>query len=1185
MSIYVGDKKFDLHYTTTGNKVNRSVFKGENKIWPLYEFSFYDGSMQKNIENVPASGQNKSIEIRTCEDSWWHKLKFDEIYVFDKELSSSWLRYDAINLNCQENPIKTHWLSVTKGDNYSINTENSDDRQTISFSDNYNNISNLNNSGGTCNENLHDINMNYKIDKNDWFVSRSGYMYGKQYDEWDHISGTTKNYYHFYDLSPSDNTPIIYIYQVANSWYNSDENKEFEQKIEFTCTPIETSVVGGEVQLTWKIYSLSSSGTTIYYGSNIASNNSTEETFGEVYAKGYMWITASNPNITLNTDSVKKSISSDGVVTWTMTAKWGSNEALGKNASHTIAFNGFPESIPFNIDSTYNISATCTQISKDRENIFTLNISSKNNWRPGSATCKCSQKGETRQIQCYVNDTNSFNDKKTSITINVNKVEPGKKAYYLSVDKSSITTQNNNFTVKSYYIQDSNSGVTITVYAQCEDGDIVTSRSITQEPNLGGTGGLGFTVACNDGQETITPNNVKTDELNADFTKTITAEAHSILGDTINNVITVTQNESGKIITLVHIADPAVEHKYEYRILLFDNKSNVQDITNKNGISNITLSSNINETTIYARLEEKCTSVTDTGVCEIDNNDTMNIYKSYDYIPIKSTVVSHSGVKLSDFTDFTFSGDENWSISNKSWGDKYITITLSGSVNDSSSSIKYCSMNMLSDTTSTILPNVCDKDTDAFWFKFSLNEITSTGGYTRTGTFLANYNDVAKAICNLSQTSSVTSSSTSTSITGKSKDISLSFDPSDAFGKKDDISESNGEYTVYVKTLTDFYANSDPGFVEGLDNGYEINVAEGITQDVTVDNYTESVKFKVVVKGYKYYTQYEDENKNKTNSRSVTVTASYEYNNKETSITTSTKTQNVCNKVDNTQKYEVSNPSITWTASEQNTSLYTDYNPKSGVETTVSINSKISGSTSEDKTIKFTATINDTDVSKDFTITWPKTAIISTSWTYTINIDISLTNKCQSSNFYITIDDTKIDDTEVTVNSGSSNTISYTSEEITATEVKPTIKLYKNGTEIEDYGENKFTITANTLYKSYSENCEDTTQYSIKVIGGPDFTTCPGTTVEIQFKITDGTNYYNFNGNGTPVINNDKFAINEYISYKDTINTIKVTTSDTDGDTGKLTISVNVNGSDDTVTKDINITNSITYTCGGIEEV
>ena len=448
----------------------------------------------------------------------------------------------------------------------------------------------------------------------------------------------------------------------------------------------------------------------------------------------------------------------------------------------------------------------------------------------------------------------------------------------MSVDKSSITTQNNNFTVKSYYIQDSNSGVTITVYAQCEDGDIVTSRSITQEPNLGGTGGLGFTVDCNDGEEIITPNNVKTEELNTDFTKTITAEAHSILGDTINNVITVTQNESGKIITLVHIADPAVEHKYEYRILLFDNESNVQDITNKNGISNITLSSSTTQTTIYARLEEKCTSVTDTGVCEI--GDPMNIYKSYNYIPIKSTVVSHSGVKLSDFTDFTFNG-EKWSKGDPVYNDSYITIILSGSANnDSSPSIKYCSMNMLSDTTSTILPNVCDKDTDAFWFKFSLNETTNTGGYTRTGTFSANYNNVAKAICNLSQTSSITSSSTSAPITGKSDDIDISFDPSDTldFGKSR-IEESNGEYTVYIKTLTDFYANSNPEFVEGLSNEYEISAAQGVTEAVTVNSSTDFVTFKVVVKGQKYFTPSEDEQKNKTNSRSVTVTASYKYNN------------------------------------------------------------------------------------------------------------------------------------------------------------------------------------------------------------------------------------------------------------------------------------------------------------------
>ena len=105
---------------------------------------------------------------------------------------------------------------------------------------------------------------------------------------------------------------------------------------------------------------------------------------------------------------------------------------------------------------------------------------------------------------------------------------------------------------------------------------------------------------------------------------------------------------------------------------------------------------------------------------------------------------------------------------------------------------------------------------------------------------------------------------------------------------------NNGEYTVYIKTLTDFYANSDPGFVEGLDNGYEINAVSN--EDVTITNTTEFVKFKVVVKGYKYYTKYEN-NGSKIASRNVTVTASYKYNDeKKTSITTSTKTQNVCNK-------------------------------------------------------------------------------------------------------------------------------------------------------------------------------------------------------------------------------------------------------------------------------------------------
>ena len=173
----------------------------------------------------------------------------------------------------------------------------------------------------------------------------------------------------------------------------------------------------------------------------------------------------------------------------------------------------------------------------------------------------------------------------------------------------------------------------------------------------------------------------------------------------------------------------------------------------------------------------------------------------------------------------------------------------------------------------------------------------------------------------------------------------------------------------------------------------------------------------------------------------------------------------------------------------------------------------------------------------------------------------------------MSINGTKIDTTEVIVSSGSNNKIEYISEEITATEVKSTIKLYKNGTEIENYGENTFTITANTLSKSYSENCEtEVIIFNINIISNTSYTVYPGTTVEITFTITDSdANYYNFNDYGDYSIDNTNFNINDYISFNNNINTIKVTTSGINGDTATLTLSIN--DDDNKVTKNITITN------------
>ena len=205
---------------------------------------------------------------------------------------------------------------------------------------------------------------------------------------------------------------------------------------------------------------------------------------------------------------------------------------------------------------------------------------------------------------------------------------------------------------------------------------------------------------------------------------------------------------------------------------------------------------------------------------------------------------------------------------------------------------------------------------------------------------------------------------------------------------------------------------------------------------------------------------------------------------------------------------------------------------------------------------------------------------------YNINISISLSNSCDSSTFYLSINDTKIDNTEITVLPGSNNSINYTSEEITATDVKVTVKLYKNTDElVEDYGEHTFTINANTLYKYYSENCEsEEIIYNINITSNTSYTVCPSTTIEITFTITDAdNNYYSFSDVGLYEIDNEEFKINENISYKDNINTIKVTTSDINGDTAKLILSVN--DGDNKVTNNITITNKITYACGGIEEV
>ena len=339
---------------------------------------------------------------------------------------------------------------------------------------------------------------------------------------------------------------------------------------------------------------------------------------------------------------------------------------------------------------------------------------------------------------------------------------------------------------------------------------------------------------------------------------------------------------------------------------------------------------------MYARLEEKCKVVTSSGTAADGDPNTPNT--SYDYIVIKSSAVSRSGVTLNDFTSLSFSGGNDvngtscWSESGSiSVSSSYISLKITGTTNsDKGDGSKYCEMKMVSDNTSTI--TACSKNSDAFSFTFSLNETTNTGGYERTGKFTASFNN-AYASCNWSQTSSIESSITTSPITGKSGSISVSLSNSN-FGENG-ITESNGQYTVNVKTLTDFNGNYNAQFVEGMSGDYDMKIASGITQNYTVTSSTTSVKFGVTVTGTKYFTQYKD-GSNISSSRTVTATASYSYNGETKTVTTSQKTQNVC-LVKDTNVGEITSPGVTWTDSEKAVILYSDYTPKTGASTTVSM--------------------------------------------------------------------------------------------------------------------------------------------------------------------------------------------------------------------------------------------------------
>lgn len=1103
MSIYIGDKEYDLHYSTTGDKVNRSTFLGKEKVWPLYEFSFYDGSMQKTEEGIAASGKTNSQQIRTCEDSWWHKLQFDEVYVFDQKTDITWLRYNATKLQCQNN--KYHWLSV-KSAGSSVSPTNSDNYQTISFSDNYSSFN-----GGTCSESSNDTTMSYEIDKNEWFKPRSGRMYGMQYDEWYHLSGKTiEGFSH--KISPSDNNPTIFVTQVANSWGNNN------QQIEFTCS---SETTDNNVTLTWKIYSNSTSGTTIYYGSNIASNNKTVDG-DETYEEGKMWITTSNTNITLNND-VKKEIKSNGVVIWTMTATWSDNSANSSNCYHDIKFSGIPSSIGLE-GATFNVSATCTQTSQSRANTFTLNVGSKNNWRPDSATCECKQDGETVTVDCCMSTTGTFGENcEKSVKITVDAVTETEKEYILYSDKSSVGGENSTFTITSYYTQSGSSGGGGTVWAKCPDGGPIVSASYSQQSFSGDSGFVDVTVSCT-GSETITPGST------IGNTKSFTVSEHPFAGDK-NAIITVTQNESGKQIKISHIAPPKIEYGYQYQVII------CEKATDTSHTSSVTVGSSTTSKTMYARLLEKCTAICEG---EIVNDE------SYDYKFLSKEPTTKSGVTLNDLS-FSFSGDK-WSKNSTTVETDAVKIIIGGSINnDTNSGTTSITMNLVKDTISSIT-NVCDANSTAFTFDFSLSQVQMIGGYSRTGIFTASYSGQS-ANTNFSQTSSVSSSEGKSSpVSGlKISDFESSLSDSKNF-EISSISETNisGKYTVTVKTKTAY--NATDGSI-GSGSSYSFTISEGSA--TTYISNTDPVSL-----GVKLWQGSENTTINGESSRTVYATIKYS----DKSITTSTKTQYVCKTPGN--DIEVKDVGITWSASETNNDLYTKYDPKTGNSTKVYIK-RANNINSESKTITFTATLNsDTSIKQSFDLIWPKNnegGSTIDEWEYQVDTNISLSTNCPATNIRVEVrNGTSVDFSIDLEEVQPGTTINNKSNKNKTSESSVTRDIYII------YGTTENLLTSYTFTKTDwrytaqdTKTCSISETYTINLSSTDDQYICPGSVYSFSYRIqtSSGSNVNGSEIGATIESSNNDFSIGTP-NYSDGVNTVNITGSYSEGANTTITIKV-----------------------------
>lgn len=971
MSIYVGESTKDLNYLMNNDTVSASVYVGNDHVWPLYEFSFYDGIMQKTVDNITAKGDTKTFTLRTCEDSWWHKLDFDIHYTLLSSRTttpavSSWLNRFAQDFIVDTD---TNWLEVSV-DAGTISPTNSLTVQNVSFDDHYSSFD-----GGTCNQGVYDTQLTCKIYANQWFLPREGKLHCAQYDEW---SQKTKGQVGNGEIAaPSDNYPTIFFTQAANEWGSN------AQKVEFSATPATTGAQGGTVNLKWKIYSDSTSGYTIYYGDDIASNNTSKDG-PEEYAVGKMWITINGSSaLRFNNDASYNGTTKE----WTATATWADNLATGSNASHNIVFDT-PDSVGTN-GGDYTITAACIQSSQPRYATITLNVGDKNNWRPASSSANLSQEGETISTTCYVSLSNDFSDEATSISVNFPAISEPTRNYSLSLQDSSLTQvgpEAGSFNVISYYTTESADGKSVTIYAKCPDGENTASTTITQASLGASKVAVGVTADCVDGTESVSAS-----ATSSTYVATITYSEHSTPGEYSDEIV-VTQNESGYTVSVVHIAKVDIKKTYTYKVVIATSSTATSTTTSVNIAD--TATSNI----LYGRLFESCYCTID-GVYSADD--------SYDNKAISWATNSESGASLSAVS-FSLSGGTNvsgtsvWSLTVTTPTDTTATaceLKMTGAANNDMSSENIrggVDFGIVTDTYITIGNAVGNTAS----FTVAATRKLYTGGYRRSGSVEGSYSG-AYASTSFTQNSSVQQTATGTTEVATGLTLSCTCDKT-GFSATGTETSTAGTYNVVIKVTSVWQATTDAS-VTGW-SGLTLSYNDPVTGKYTVvaSDVDSDVTLKVSATGKKQYRS--DASGNTTRVVKCTVSCS----GVSTTATCKGKTQTI-QPLDSSTSENVSGLTITWSQSTDSGlagNLHTKTSSGNIYSANLPIKAAQSG-TDNDKQGTVTAKVSGYEVSKTFTITWPAgggTPGGTTGWNLTVYYELTNnTSRAVSTKLYTNI--------------------------------------------------------------------------------------------------------------------------------------------------------------------------------------